>query len=208
MNEYLRVKAASAGLHNVEPVLASATSLPLVDTIADVVVSNYCLHELRHSEKDLALLEARRVLKPGGQLLVGDMMFSFNPLAQRTRRVAVVKLGQLSRRGLPGVWRVIKNAGRLAGGRWEHPASAEWWRGALLRAGFQRVRIELRAHEGGIAVAEVPTLDAAIGSRAGCFSNDHAEGVSTQIVSTSPAKLVSSNERIAYVRAPIFAHPA
>src|SRR5271165_1165431 len=51
MNEYLGVKAKSAELDNVKPVLASAVSLPLVDDIADLVVSNYCLHELRRADK-------------------------------------------------------------------------------------------------------------------------------------------------------------
>ena len=79
MNEYLRVKALSAGLANIETVLASAVSLPLIDGRADLAVSNYCFHELRHADKQLALAEAMRVLKPGGRLVLGDMMFSFNP---------------------------------------------------------------------------------------------------------------------------------
>ena len=66
MNAYLRVKATSADLDNVETVLASAVSLPLVDDVADLVVSNYCLHELRSVDKHRALAEARRVLKPAG----------------------------------------------------------------------------------------------------------------------------------------------
>src|ERR1700694_1567925 len=37
--DYLSVKARSAQLENVEPVLASAVSLPLVEGIADLVVS-------------------------------------------------------------------------------------------------------------------------------------------------------------------------
>jgi hypothetical protein len=56
---------------------------------------------------------------------------------------------------LPGAWRLLKNAARLAAGRWEYPANAAWWHEALQRAGFDRVRIEMLAHEGGIAVAEV-----------------------------------------------------
>src|ERR1700732_2209047 len=39
MIEYLRAKAASAGLENIEPVVASAVSLPLVDEVADLVIS-------------------------------------------------------------------------------------------------------------------------------------------------------------------------
>jgi len=57
MNEYLRVKAASAGLGNLETALASAVSLPLVDASADLVVSNYCLHHLADADKGSRLYD-------------------------------------------------------------------------------------------------------------------------------------------------------
>jgi ubiquinone/menaquinone biosynthesis C-methylase UbiE len=154
MNEYLRAKAASADLDNVHTVHASAVSLPLVDEVADLVVSNYCLHELRHTDKHRALAEAMRVLKPGGRLVIGDMMFSFNPMQSRDRRVVSVKLRTLVRRGPAGVLRVLKNAARLASGRGEHPANAAWWHDALERSGFHHLKIEMLAHEGGIAMGE------------------------------------------------------
>jgi len=156
MCDYLRVKAASAELTNIEIVSASAVSLPLVDGVADLVVSNYCLHELRHDDKRLALAEALRVLKPGGRLVVGDMMFSLNPASARDRRLVAGKLREIARRGLPGVWRLLKNAARLATGQWEHPADAAWWEETLERAGFRNVAVEMLAHEGGIATAERP----------------------------------------------------
>jgi ubiquinone/menaquinone biosynthesis C-methylase UbiE len=162
MIDYLRVKASSAKLENIETVVASAVSLPLVDDIADLVVSNYCLHELRHADKLRALAEARRVLKPGGRLVIGDMMFSLNPTQARDRRVVVGKLREIAGRGLPGLWRLLKNALRLASGRWEYPANAAWWHEALKSSGFRRVRIELLAHEGGVAVAEAPVADRAL----------------------------------------------
>ncbi len=158
MGEYLRVKAASAGLGNIETVLASAVSLPLVDAVADLVVSNYCLHELSREDKHRALAEARRVIKPGGRLVIGDMMFSLNPGHARDRQVVAAKLRGLLGRGLPGVWRLMKNGGRLAVGRWEHPANPVWWRSALERSGFERVRIETLDHEGGIAIAQAPAM--------------------------------------------------
>jgi ubiquinone/menaquinone biosynthesis C-methylase UbiE len=162
MIEYLRVKAASAGFENIETVVASAVSLPLVDEVADLVISNYCLHELPHAGKERALAEAMRVLKPGGRLVIGDMMFSLNPLQRRDRTVVTDKLRQLASRGLPGIWRLVKNAARLLAGRWEYPANAEWWREALQRAGFQHVSIETLDHEGGIATAEAPDSGASI----------------------------------------------
>jgi ubiquinone/menaquinone biosynthesis C-methylase UbiE len=160
MNEYLRVKAASAGLDNVETVLASAISLPLVDEVADLVVSNYCLHELRGAEKDRALAEARRVLKPGGRFVMGDMMFSFNPMRSRDRRVVTGKLRTLWRRGLPGVVRLLKNALRQVTGRGEHPANSAWWREALQLSGFGHLHVEMLSHEGGIVIAQAPIAQA------------------------------------------------
>jgi ubiquinone/menaquinone biosynthesis C-methylase UbiE len=167
MCDYLRVKAASGGFTNIETVSASAVSLPLVDGVADLVVSNYCLHELRHADKGLALAEALRVLKPGGRLVVGDMMFSLNPTRTRDRRVVTEKLREIASRGLPGVWRLLKNAARLATGQWEHPADAAWWREALGRVGFENVTVEMLAHEGGIATAERPPRGAAAEPHAG-----------------------------------------
>jgi ubiquinone/menaquinone biosynthesis C-methylase UbiE len=157
MTRYVGAKASSAGLDNIEPVLASAVCLPLVDRVADLVVSNYCLHELRNADKDRALAEAARVLKPGGRLVIGDMMFSLNPMHPRDRRIVTSKLRQLASRGVPGVWRLLKNGARLLSGRWEYPANAIWWQEALKRTGFDRVSIEMLPHEGGIAVARAPS---------------------------------------------------
>lgn len=151
MGEYLRVKAQSGGFQNVQTVLASAASLPLVDGIADVVMSNYCYHEMREEDKRRALAEAYRVLKPGGRLVIGDMMFSLSPVGARDRKVVFDKVVSIGKRGLPGIWRLLKNSIRLLSGRWEHPANAAWWRSALVEAGFEQSSIETFAHEGGIA---------------------------------------------------------
>jgi hypothetical protein len=94
------------------------------------------------------------------------MMFSLNPMQARDRRVVVGKLRQLARRGLPGLWRLLKNAARLISGRWEYPANAAWWRDALQRAGFRNVTIEMLAHEGGVAAADAPSAGARINAPA------------------------------------------
>lgn len=166
MGDYLAVKAESGGHLNVRTVLASAASLPLVDGIADVVLSNYCYHEMREEEKMRALSEALRVLKPGGRLVIGDMMFSLNPAGARDRKLVIDKVVSIGRRGLPGIWRLLKNSARLLLGRWEHPANADWWRQALPRAGFEDARVETFAHEGGIAFAVRPSTVAAAPSTA------------------------------------------
>jgi SAM-dependent methyltransferase len=156
MGEYLRVKAESAGIDNIRVVHASATSIPLVDGVADLAVSNYCFHEMTQPEKLRALAEVHRVLHPGGRLVIADMMFGLSPLSVRDRRIVVGKLRIIGSRGLPGLLRVLKNATRLATGRWEHPQDGAWWHAALERCGFEQVSVELLSHEGGIASARRP----------------------------------------------------
>ena len=108
MAGYLRAKAASAGLENVEPVVASAVSLPLVDCSADLVVSNYCFHHLRNADKVRALEETQRVLRPGGTLVFGDMMFSPGLRDTRDRQVISAKVRALLRKGPAGAWRLLR----------------------------------------------------------------------------------------------------
>ena len=156
MSEYLRAKAASAELDNVTVVTASAVSLPLVDASADVVVSNYCFHHLPDEGKERALAEVHRVLRPGGRLVFGDMMFRVSLTDTRDRRLIQDKVRALLSRGVPGMLRLAKNGLRFAGRRWEQPARADWWASALERAGFQDVGVEVLSHEGGLAWGRRP----------------------------------------------------
>lgn len=156
MCDYLRTKVASADLANVHVAVASAVSLPLVDDAADIVVSNYCLHHLRDADKERAIAEAYRVLRPGGHLVIGDMMFSVGVATPRDRRVILSKAALLLKKGPAGVLRLLKNALRFVTGRWERPSRPEWWRDALVRGGFEQVELLELEHEGGIAAARKP----------------------------------------------------
>jgi ubiquinone/menaquinone biosynthesis C-methylase UbiE len=156
MCDYLRAKASSADLENVEIIATSAVSLPLVDESVDLVVSNYCFHHLVDADKDRALVEILRVLRPGGRLVFADMMFAMTVSDSRDRRVIAAKVRGMLHKGPAGVVRLGRNAIRLAGGRWEKPARPQWWTGALERAGFEVVGVTGLDHEGGIAVAYKP----------------------------------------------------
>lgn len=49
--------------------------IPFEDDSFDRVVSTYTFHHLTDTEKEIALSEIVRVLKPGGYIVIGDMMF-------------------------------------------------------------------------------------------------------------------------------------
>lgn len=156
MRDYLRAKAASAGVENINAVVASAVSLPLVDESVDLVVSNYCFHHLKDPDKAEALREAARVLRPGGRLVFGDMMFRPSLNDPRDRRVASSKVKAMIRMGPAGLLRLAKNGARFATARWEKPARPQWWEQALVDHGFVDVSVQTLPHEGGIASARKP----------------------------------------------------
>jgi ubiquinone/menaquinone biosynthesis C-methylase UbiE len=153
MCAHLEAQLVSRKISNVDVSVASATELPVADTSVDVVLSNYCLHHLRDAEKREALAEIRRVLRPGGRLVIGDMMFRIGVSSARDRALIARLAGTMLRSGPGGVLRLIKNAIRVITGRGEHPADADWWHHALEATGFGEVTTHVLDHEGGIAVA-------------------------------------------------------
>lgn len=156
---YLEAKAESAEIANIRCAVACATSLPLVDASVDVAVSNYCFHHLDDAGKVRAIREAARVLRPGGRLVFGDMMFRLGVGETRDREVIAAKARALASRGLPGMIRLARNGLRVATGRWERPAPAAWWTEQLRLAGFTGIGAEILAHEGGVAWARRPLSD-------------------------------------------------
>jgi ubiquinone/menaquinone biosynthesis C-methylase UbiE len=160
MLERLDDAAAADGVSNVEPLVADLRRLPLEDECATLVVSNYAFHHLEDSGKELALAEARRILRPEGRLVICDMMFSLS-LEPRDRRLVWEKVRGLLRRGPAGMVRILRNAARIAAGRWEQPATPESWEEMLVARGFERVRIELLEHEAAVAVARRPAVSPA-----------------------------------------------
>jgi ubiquinone/menaquinone biosynthesis C-methylase UbiE len=143
------------GMRDVELIHGDMRRIPLPDESVDLVVSSYAFHHLGHDGKELAAAEALRVLRPGGRLVVVDMMFQLS-LRGRDRRIVASKVGALLRRGPAGVWRLAKNAGRIVRGRWEQPASMEWWGEMLERRGFAAVEVRALEHEAGLAAGTKP----------------------------------------------------
>ena len=77
-----------------------------------------------------------------------DMMFSLS-LQPRDRRLILGKLRAIAARGPAGLLRIARNAGRVATGRWEQPASPETWERLLTERHFADVHIELLKEEAG-----------------------------------------------------------
>lgn len=155
MLERLDAHAAADGIANIELVQGDMRSLPFDDESFDLVVSNYAFHHLDDAAKELALAEARRVLRVGGRFVACDMMFSLS-LQPRDRALLFDKIRTVAARGPSGLLRIARNAGRVAVGNWEHPAAPETWEHMLRDRHFADVRIELLEQEAGLATASRP----------------------------------------------------
>jgi ubiquinone/menaquinone biosynthesis C-methylase UbiE len=90
MIEKARANAQSAGLTNVEFRLGEIEYLPAADNSVDVVISN-CVINLS-PDKAQVFHEALRVLKPGGRMLVSDLVLR-RPLSERLKNSVEAYVG-------------------------------------------------------------------------------------------------------------------
>jgi SAM-dependent methyltransferase len=138
--EMLEERAGREGISNVRGLAQPIETLELEPESLDLVVSNYALHHLRDIDKQGALAHAYSWLRPGGRLVVGDMMFG-RGVNRRDREIIRSKIRALAARGPAGWWRIAKNVGRFALRLQEKPLTASAWETIACRAGFADVTI-------------------------------------------------------------------
>lgn len=112
-----RENQRKAGLTNVEFLKGEIEALPLPDNSVDVIISN-CVINLS-ADKDRAIAEAFRVLKPGGRFAVADIVVRGENVPEAVRRSAELWVGCV--------------AGAL---------EERSYRDKLIRAGFENVDVE------------------------------------------------------------------
>jgi ubiquinone/menaquinone biosynthesis C-methylase UbiE len=155
MLDRLSERAAAEGVTNIETVASPAELLELDAGSVDVVVSNYALHHLLDADKERFVAQAAGWLRPGGWIVIGDMMLGRGGDGE-DRAIIASKVGVMLRRGPAGWWRIAKNAYRLLTRTAERPISMAAWAGLLERAGFVEVTTRRVVNEAGLVKGRLP----------------------------------------------------
>lgn len=151
----LHERAAEAGVANIDARVVSIEELDFPPASVDLVVSNYALHHLRDRDKQALVQKVALWLRPGGRLVIGDMMLG-RGLTRDDRRVFAGKVKVLAKRGPAGWWRVAKNGWRLMTRTVERPVPMAAWARMLESAGFVAVTAKRVVAEAGIVSGTRP----------------------------------------------------
>ena len=150
MAKSLAERAAEAGLGNVLTEVSDLKDLQLPAGSADLIVTSYALHHLVDPDKRELVARAATWLRPGGRLVIADMMFGRGG-SPRDRQILHQKVIALAAKGPGGWWRIAKNLARYGlGVGQEHPATPEFWQKALHDAGFTDVQFQPIVAEAGL----------------------------------------------------------
>lgn len=138
MIDLLRANALSAGITNIEARVSPIEALDIPPASIDLVVSNYALHHLRDPDKAAAIKAAAGWLRPGGRMVIGDMMFG-RGASSRDREIIASKASAMLAKGPAGWWRLGKNAFRFVARVQERPISMGRWVEIFIGAGLTEV---------------------------------------------------------------------
>jgi 2-polyprenyl-3-methyl-5-hydroxy-6-metoxy-1,4-benzoquinol methylase len=155
MIDALERKAVELGLR-IETAVAPVQELEIESGTVDLVVSNYTMHHLYDNEKRAVLVAASTWLKPGGRVVLGDMMFGRGATKQ-DREIIGQKVRVMLRRGPAGWWRIAKNAARFTFRMRERPLPMETWLEMFRDAGFVDVEGVRVVAEAAVVVGVKPS---------------------------------------------------
>jgi ubiquinone/menaquinone biosynthesis C-methylase UbiE len=155
MIRQLESEAGRAGVTSLEGLAMPIEELNLPDQSVDLIVSSYALHHLRDADKARLVSSAFRWLRPGGRLVIADMMFGRGG-SSRDRAIIKSKLAALARKGPGGWWRIAKNAGRYLLRMQERPVSMDTWTAMLARSGFAGITATTIVAEAGLVAGHRP----------------------------------------------------
>jgi ubiquinone/menaquinone biosynthesis C-methylase UbiE len=128
-------RAQREDLDNIDIELTPIEQYHPAPASVDLVVSNYALHHLLDADKEHFVREAAGWLRPGGKLVIGDMMFG-RGASSDDRRIIASKVRTFALRGPSGWWRIAKNGWRYVTRSSERPVAMERWVRMLEQAGF------------------------------------------------------------------------
>jgi 2-polyprenyl-3-methyl-5-hydroxy-6-metoxy-1,4-benzoquinol methylase len=155
MIRQLESEARRGGVLNLSGVTLPIEDLALPGASVDLVVSSYALHHLRDADKSRLVAAAYGWLRPGGQLIMADMMFG-RGATSRDREIIRAKVAALARKGPGGWWRIAKNAVRYLARVQERPVSMDTWTAILARSGFAEVTARAIVAEAGLVTGRRP----------------------------------------------------
>jgi SAM-dependent methyltransferase len=155
MIDLLLDNARGAGATNVEGRAVPIEQLDVAAGSVDLVVSNYAFHHLRDADKPKVVQQIFTWLRPGGRLVLGDMMFGRGG-DSRDREIIASKLSLLVRKGPGGWWRIAKNGARYVLRTQERPVSMASWVAMFERAGFEGVRAVPVVNEAAVVLGRRP----------------------------------------------------
>jgi len=160
----LEVNARDRSLAGVEGIALPVENLSLPAQSFDLVVTSYALHHLRDSDKNRVVSAAYRWLRPGGTLIVADMMFGRGATSQ-DRAIIKSKVKVLARKGIGGWWRIAKNGYRYLVRVQERPVSIAAWKAMFAVAGFTAITASSIVAEAGLVVGRRPMDEPAASMR-------------------------------------------
>ena len=151
----LEERAQERGPIGLECLATPIERLSLRAESVDLIVSSYALHYLRDVDKGRLVAAAYHWLRPGGMLIVADMMFG-RGVTSHDRAIIRSKIGALARKGIGGWWRIAKNSYRFLIRVREHPVSISAWATMFARAGFKGITASSIINEAGLVTGHRP----------------------------------------------------